>query len=112
MKTALVYWCSRFYDLINSVGKAVGVLVAFVVWAGLLVERVVSATLSEVIDKLSAIKLEQVKATAMAGQEWIGYVNAVVPLSEMLTLLVAYFAACLTVVSIRWLKSFIPTLSN
>ena len=42
----------------------------------------------------------------------IGYVNAVIPLSEMVALLVTFYSLWLLIILIRWVKSFIPTIAN
>lgn len=112
MKTALVYWLSRMMDALVSVSKALGVLVAFLLWVGLILEKVVAAGLQQIIGRLNSVQLSEVRNVTLASMEWIGYVNAIIPLSEMIALLIAFFTACLTVVTIRWIKSFIPTVAN
>lgn len=42
----------------------------------------------------------------------IGYVNAIFPLGEILIILTAYYTAWISVISIRWVKSFVPTIAN
>jgi hypothetical protein len=68
---------------------------------------------------LDAIKtaLEALDTTAFAGASFtiitgIGYVNAIFPLSEILIVLSAYYTAWIIVISVRWIKSFIPTVAN
>jgi hypothetical protein len=44
--------------------------------------------------------------------EGVGYVNAVFPLDEVIGLYSIYFTAWLCLITIRWVKSFIPTVAN
>lgn len=44
--------------------------------------------------------------------EYVGLVNHLFPLSEAVAMLTTYFSLYVLLLTVRWIKSFIPTLAN
>lgn len=110
--TGLVYWLLKASEILGKHAKFVATLVAFVAWVYDLIDRLIGAALSGILDLLHGVDLSSFQKAAFTTVENIGLVNGIIPLSETLTVFQAYFTAWGVVVLIRWIKSFIPTVAN
>jgi hypothetical protein len=105
-------WLSSVGRNIASFVPAFGTLMGFVAYIYELGETVLVGGLNFLSDRVSAIDTSAFANASFAAVVGIGYGNAVFPLTEMVSIWTALGTACLTVVIIRWVKSFIPTVSN
>lgn len=81
-------------------------------WGYNIVEMLIVGSLNAIYNQIISLDLSAMASADFAGWVYIGYVNAIFPLSECVALLGAFYTAWLTVILIRWVKSFIPTMSN
>jgi hypothetical protein len=88
-------------------------LSAFLILLTDMIQVCVSTLISE-LAKIFAIipSLDSLKNITFSTIPFIGYVNAMIPLSEFIALMVIYFTAWSIVIVFRWIKSLIPTASN
>jgi hypothetical protein len=93
-------------------GKFVAIALAFILWLVDFIEVVITATIQQVVAAFQSLDLSTFSNVSLVAIDYIAYANAVLPISEFVVLFVAYMTAWLTVVIIRWIKSFVPTLAN
>lgn len=105
-------WLSRVGEsalkAIPFFGGAVGVMT----WTLDVGEKLLAGGLNYAIDKVSAIDTSAFGNATFTAVGAIGFGNAVFPLSEFITIWTAVFTAAGSVLVIRWIKSFIPTMAN
>lgn len=92
--------------------KAAALVVAFLLWFNNFIEWIFNVVVAQLKELASSLDVAALQGASFANLEWIGYVNAVVPVSEFVTLGGVYTTAVIVIILIRWLKSFVPTLSN
>jgi hypothetical protein len=112
MAKPTVYYLSQAAKQIANLLPFIGTVVGFIGWVYNFIEVILIGTFEWLHDTIVTVDASGFSGSNLSGIEWIGYVNAVVPVSEMLSVLSAYYTAWLTVVLIRWAKSFIPTVAN
>jgi len=89
-----------------------GTLLGLIAYIYDLGETLFVGTLNLVISRLDAIDTSLFSNASFAAVYGIGYANAVFPLQEFVTMWIAIGVGCLSVVVIRWIKSFVPTVAN
>jgi len=94
--------------LIPGVGTFVG-LISLIYDLG---ESMVAGGLNYLLAQVDALDTSAFSNASFATVVGIGYGNAVFPLDEAVTIGTALALACGTIVTIRWVKSVIPTVSN
>lgn len=112
LDTGFLYWLSRIGQMLVSWGKVIAAVFAFVMWVFGLIDKIIGEGLTMIMDKLEAIDVNALQGANFAVLNNIGYVNAVMPLSEMVAIMAIYMTAWVVVVVVRWIKSFIPTIGN
>lgn len=105
-------WLSKTGSAIVGFVPGVSTVVALVTLIFDLGEKMLAGGLNLAISTLSSIDTSAFSNVSFAGVAAIGYANAVFPLDEMISIWTAVASGCLSVVTIRWVKSFIPTVSN
>ena len=75
-------------------------------------DSMVAAVLNYALAQINAMDTTAFSNASFASVVGISYANAVFPLSEAISIWTALGTACGIVVVIRWIKSFIPTVSN
>lgn len=105
--------------ILQKIGEWLGKLVTFtgtgvglVVWIFDLGNRVIGAGLGWISGKLDVVNPDAWDNVSFAGVAFIGYANAVFPLTEAVQIWSSLATACLAISAIRWVKSFIPTIAN
>ncbi len=73
-----------------------------------------SVAISNIYDLIVIFRGDIVRmgSANFATLDYISYVNGVLPLAELVGLFTTYTALWLLIITIRWIKSFIPTMSN
>ena len=97
---------------LSKFGKFFAMILAFFLWLIDFIEMVITATISQIVASIESLDLSQFSNISLTSIEYISYANAVLPITEFVVLFTAYVTAWLTVVIIRWIKSFVPTVSN
>lgn len=93
-------------------GGFLAAIVTFVVWITEIIDMAISAVLNQIVEAFNSLDLSAFQSVSLASLEYIGYANAILPVSEFVVLLSLYVTAWLTIIIIRWVKSFIPTVAN
>ena len=75
-------------------------------------DSMVAAVLNYALAQINALDTSAFSNAAFASVAGISYANAVFPLSEAISIWTALGTACGIVIVIRWIKSFVPTVSN
>lgn len=101
----------KFLDGNAKAAKSFAILVAWLLWMFGIVQASVAA-LGDTITKFMALDMSAFYGVNFAGLDYIGVVNAIIPLSEFLALLSIYLTAWGLVIVLRWIKSIIPTMGN
>lgn len=85
---------------------------AFFLWVTDIAQKVVIAGFYKIFELISNIDLSQLQEADFATLEYIGVGNALLPLSEMAALSVIYYTLWTSLIALRWMKSFLPTIAN
>lgn len=106
----------------HKILKAVATVAAMTVWLSGLIMSVIAGMIDDLLARITefdastleakGVDLESFANAAIASVHWIGYVNAIIPLTEMILLTGAYFTGWTALIALRWIKSFIPTIAN
>ncbi|HET6406449.1 MAG TPA: hypothetical protein VFG14_01100 [Chthoniobacteraceae bacterium] len=107
-----IYWLQKAAETLGKISPIAGTILGFIAWTYNIIEIVIIGTIDFIADKLTALDVSAFSNANFASLQWIGYLNAVFPLSEYLAILSAYYVAWGVVVLIRWVKSFVPTMGN
>lgn len=107
-----IYWLQKAAEILGKIAPIAGTILGFIAWLYNLIEVVIIGTIDFITAKLAEIDTSAFSNANFASLQWIGYLNAVFPLSEYLAILSAYYIAWGVVVLIRWIKSFVPTVAN
>lgn len=111
MSWALVY----FGKVLNHLGrysKGWAILTAFIAFITGGIPALVSLVMQQIGQLIASLAIDELGNVSFAGLEYISFVNAVFPLSEFVVLMGIYCTAWVTVIVIRWAKSFVPTMAN
>lgn len=107
-----IFYLNSAAKALRWLGPVAGALISFV----LFVTNVFTILVWGALDAI-ATALGTLDTSAFGGAQFsiitgIGYINAIFPLGEILIVLTAYYTAWITVISVRWIKSFVPTIAN
>lgn len=91
---------------------AILAMLALLMWVTDMAKILVIAGFYSIFEMLSTIELDNLQEADLSTLEFIGVGNAIFPFAEMLALLVVYYTLWLNLIVFRWIKSFIPTLTN
>ncbi len=105
-------WLSRVGESALKAIPFFGSAFGFVVLILDIGERVLVAGINFATSSVNAIDTSAFSNVSFAAITGIAYANAVFPLSEFVSIWTAVFTAAGSVIVIRWVKSFIPTVSN
>lgn len=76
------------------------------------IPALVTSAISWMANELINLTWSELMNADLSTIEYIGYVNAVLPVTEFVYLLGVYCTAWAVVIMVRWVKSLIPTASN
>jgi hypothetical protein len=107
-----IFFFSKVASSLSKHVKWLAVVTAFITWILGLIEWAVKTVCMQISNALASINVDAFQNVALASLDWISYANAVVPISEFATLFGLFCTAWLTVILVRWVKSFIPTIGN
>lgn len=112
MALPTLYWFTKIGDYVARVVPFVASVLAFFAWAYNIVAVLIVAGINAIYEGVMSLDTSFASGASFGGLEWIGYVNAVIPLDAWLALLSALMVFKIAVVGLRWVKSFIPTMAN
>lgn len=104
-----------FFKLMRHLAKNskwVASAFAFCLWVKGLIDQAVLVVISQITQAINSLDLGAFTNVNLAGVSMIGVANAILPISEFVTLLAVYLTIWSTVIIIRWIKSFVPTVAN
>ncbi len=104
-----------FGKVINHLGrysKGWAIVTAFVAWITGIIPVLVTTVMNQIQQLFATLTFSQFQNIDFSAMASIGLINAVLPLSEMLTVITIYTTMWITVIVIRWIKSFVPTIAN
>lgn len=102
-------WVVKF---LNRNSKTVALVGAFFLWLFGFINDGIIAILNSFKILLGGMHTESFGKVDFSVLQFIGEVNAITPVSEFADLLSVYITATLVIVTIRWIKSVIPSVSN
>lgn len=111
MAWAVVY----FGKMLNHLGRysrGWAIFCAFCAWLVGAIDSLVGAAVAQVTSLFASFSTTGMGSVDFAGLEYIGHVNAIIPLDHFAVILGIYVTAWITVIIIRWIKSFVPTIAN
>ena len=112
MAKPTIFYLLEISKQIANMLPVISTIVGFFAWLYNFIELVLIGTMTWMMDKLNSVDTSAFSGVTLSTIEYIGYVNAVIPLSEMLGVLSAYYTAWITIILVRWAKSFVPTVAN
>ena len=105
-------WIAKVGESAARLIPGIGTVVGFVTLIFDLGETMLAGGLNYLLTQINSMDTSAFSNASFALVVGIGYGNAVFPLDEAITIGTALATACGTIVVIRWVKSFIPTVSN
>jgi len=106
------FWLQDALNKLARVVPFVSTILAFFAWAYSIVEVLIVGVLNLIKNQIASLDLSMLGGANFAEWAWIGYVNALFPLSEAIGILGAYYTAWMSIIILRWIKSFVPTMAN
>lgn len=103
---------AKFLDSNKKYVTGFIVLCSFVAWLVGFIQSAITSVIATFAGIFSALNLDSFGSVDFSGLEFIGYVNAFIPLSEFVGLLTIFLVAWGAVILLRWVKSFVPTIGN
>ena len=109
-----------FTTVVNAIcriARFVAIAIALVAWFCGFIETCFNTVVGSFTAIFASLNVQGLTgnggASTMFGTlEYIGYINAFLPVSEFVGLLAIYLTAWMGVILIRWTKSLVPTISN
>lgn len=111
MEWPTVYF-AKFLNHLGRFSKWFAMVSAFVVWLVGAIDKLVGSAIAGVTNLLNSFNIDELGNVNFSGLEYIGYVNAIIPLDYFITICGVYVTAWIVVILIRWVKSFVPAISN
>lgn len=106
------YWLTAASNCLVKISRFAATGIGFAVAVVLWINSLFIGALNLLASKLATIDVSWLKPAALSSIQWIGYFNAIYPLSETAIMFGAYLTAWLVIIIVRWVKSFIPTVAN
>ena len=107
-----MWWLSKAANALSWLGPIATSLITLALFVTNIFTMLVFGALDAAATAIQTLDLSRFGNAQFAIIQGIGYVNAIFPLAEILIVLAAYYTAWISVISIRWVKSFIPTIAN
>jgi hypothetical protein len=112
MATPTIYWYSKLAEYAAKIIPFVASALAFWAWFYNIVAVLIVGSLNKIFNYLAAIDLSNYGNVDFSTWYYIGILNAVFPLTETFAMLSGYFVFWGALITLRWVKSFIPTIAN
>jgi hypothetical protein len=94
-------------------GKGIALGLAWLIWICEIIQTCVTSLASKFAELFGLSgSFSSFQNINFSGLQLIGYVNAIIPLSEFVGLMTIYVTAWTLVIIFRWVKSLMPTVSN
>lgn len=107
-----IWWFNKAAQVLKNVSPVMLSILGIIAWWLNLVEIVVVGGIYTIAGVIDGLDVSAFKDASFAAFDYLGYANAVFPLSESFAALSAYAVAWGGVIMVRWIKSFIPTMAN
>lgn len=111
----LLFFVKVAQALANN-SKYVAIAIAFLLWITNVIDVLITTSIAQTVNAFANLNSQTFGTTGgttdLNSIEYIGYANSALPIAEFLVLSTLFVTAWVTVISIRWLKSFIPTVAN
>lgn len=105
-------WLGKAAQHLSKNSKVAAFGAGFVAWITGFIDGLITATIEQLYHFFQNIITDQFTDITLTTIDYIAYANAVLPLSEFVVLMGIYVTAWVTVICIRWVKSFVPTVAN
>lgn len=109
------YALIKVFEWVWKMRTTLIVMMGFLLWVTKIIQTLVVAgfhSIFQMINDIDFNTIEQLEPPEVANLELIGFVNALFPLAECMALLSIYYTLWLSIITLRWVKSFIPTIAN
>ncbi len=107
-----VTFFGRVLQLLSDNARGVGLVVGALSLITGFLPKIIADGLAWAVTKLVSLAWDELGNVNLAAIDYVAYANAILPISEFVYLMGVYTVAWLTVIAIRWVKSFFPTVSN
>jgi hypothetical protein len=104
-----------FAKILNHLGRNSSgwvIFTTFIAWITGGIPALVTSVMQRIGEAIAAVTFNELGSVDFSALEYIGYVNALIPLTEFIYLCGIYVTAWVSIISIRWVKSFVPTIAN
>jgi len=112
MATPTLYWLVSVARVLGKVVPGFATITGLITLVYDLGNQMLAGVLNLAISQISAIDTSAFSEVSFATITSIGLANAVFPLAELVTIWTALFSAMGVIIAFRWIKSFVPTVSN
>jgi hypothetical protein len=107
-----IFYFTKLASGASKHSTLIAALVAFFLWITDVITNTIVAVLEQIAALIISLDVSSFQDVSLASIEYIGYINAFFPVSEFVVLVTLYTVAWVTVILIRWIKSFVPTVAN
>lgn len=106
----LYFW--KFANGVAKNGKSVSLFVALLLWVNNIIDTVIYGGLNAIGSLMQSLNISAFQNLSLASLPQIQYINGIFPVSEFVSMSLVYVTAVCLLITIRWVKSVIPTLAN
>jgi hypothetical protein len=112
MALPTIFWFTKIGEYSARIIPFVATFLGFMAWCYNIVEILIVGSLNAIYNAIASLDISALGGADFAAWTYIGFVNAIFPLSEALAMLGAFYIAWISIIVLRWVKSFIPTMAN
>ena len=109
------YAAIKVFEWVWKMRTTIVVAMGFLLWITKIIQTLIVAGFRSIFEMINGIDfnaVQQLEPPQVASLELIGFVNALFPLAECMALLSIYYTLWIAIITLRWVKSFIPTIAN
>lgn len=107
-----IFYLNSMAKMLRWLGPVAASVITFTLFVTNIFTILVFGALDAIATALQSLDTSGFGNASFAVITGIGYVNAIFPLAEILIVLTAYYTAWGIIISVRWVKSFVPTIAN
>ena len=106
-----IWYLNKTAGMLRWIAPIAGSGLSFILFVTNVFTILVWGALDAIAEALNTLDLSAFGNAQFTIIQGIGFVNAIFPLGEILIVMTAYYTAWITVISVRWIKSFVPTIA-
>jgi len=107
-----VQYFGKLLQYASDNSSGIGLVIGALSFLTGFIPNLISSGMAYIAQRLTLLAIGELGNVNLAALDYVAYANAILPITEFVYLMGVYLVAWLVVISIRWVKSLIPTVSN